>query len=149
MKRNLGHNKKTILGIISIIIGFLNCGIHMYNYAFIQYFSAIGVGEYGSAFFFGVMLFFTGIIIFRNYDLGIIFVFGFLIGNIIDRLIVYILYFDYATPDIFIVPLFSSILMGVSWYLCKESYIFRRSYLVRILIIIITIIIVPKVISVF
>ena len=138
-------NKKTILSRTAIILGFSICVTHLFNFLYIDYFSAIGARETLSSFLLGVLLLIAGITLPQNYKLGESMILGFILGSILDRLIVLLLYWEYATFDIFLLPILSSFIMMSVWYVTKDESEIHSKYLFCIIILLLLIIGLPKI----
>lgn len=136
-----------ILAAVAIIIGLLSSLIYLFNFFFIQYYSSIGIRESGSSFGFSLMLFVAGFIAFKNFSLGRALMFGYVIGCILERALVYILYKENVSIDIFLLPLVSSAIILVMLVFSRDNFPFSKRYnwIVGFLIVIITVI--PKIIG--
>lgn len=139
-------NRNKILSISAIILGFILCLIYLYNYFFIDYFSSIGLAESTSTFGFSLLLIIAGFINLRNLDLGRSLLWSFVVGSIIERVIVYLLYQENISMDILILPIIASAIIGGLLYFSKVKKEYNKGYQTISVVIISLITLLPKVI---
>lgn len=138
-------NKK--LSYFSIIYGAFTCIIYTYEHLFVSYFVSIGLRETASAFGLGLLLILGGIIIVYHEELGKKIIVGYVLGNVIDRLLVLILYAEYVTFSTFTVPIIGALAIGYLLYIQDDTSSEKNNtYVYAVSAIILLIIIVPKVI---
>jgi len=137
-------SKKTILGFTSIILGFLLNIMHIISYFFIFYFTSLGWADYGSSIGLNFLLTFGGVMIFINYCLGSTAILGFIVGNIIDRIIVCGMYGDFVSFGMILFPAISSLIMAVIWVKNREKHDFKNIQLIIISLFVLFIIFFPK-----
>ena len=137
------------LGISAICIGLVSMAIYFIGHFYVSYYSAIGIRESASSFGLAFLLFVGGVTLFFFYRVGESLILGFIIGNLLDRLLVLILYYKYATIGVFVFPLISSLIMGVIWYYHRTDLPPKNKYLVIVLMIAIVIIIAAKLVYLF
>lgn len=137
------NNKQ--LSYFSILYGIFTCVIYISEYLFISYFVSIGLRETASAFGLGLLLILGGIILIRHLSLGKKIILGYIFGNIIDRLLVLILYTEYVTFSTFTIPVIGVLATGYLLYHSNVSINKNSAYIYVIAAIILLIIIVPKV----
>lgn len=123
------RNKK--LSFCAITLGLIQCLIYLYNYIFIDYFSSIGLAESLSTFGYSLLLIIAGVINLGNSSLGRPLLWSFVIGSILERIVVVFLYRENISIDIFILPITSSIIIGMLLYFLKNGYTaYKRNYVI-------------------
>ncbi len=103
--------QNNVLAITTLILGLLMSLIYLFNYLFLEYFSSIGIAQSASTFGYSLLLFFAGATCFKNPRLGKTLMWGYVFGSFIERVLVFLIYVENITFDIFIIPIISSIIV--------------------------------------
>lgn len=117
------------------------------GYFFVYYFISLGWADYGSALGLSLLLLVGGMMLFVRERLGNATIVGFIIGNIIDRGIIGVLYSSYVTWGTILIPITSSLIMAVVWYKNREVLELKNVYQLIVLILVVLIVVHPKLVE--
>lgn len=140
-------SKKTILGGASILMGLLLSIYYTLGYFFVNYFTSLGWPDYGSALGLSLLLLVGGMILFVHDSLGNAAILGFIIGNLIDRGVICMLYSSHIALEMMVVPIMSSLMMAVVWYKNREVQALKNLHQLIVLILVLLIVVHPKLVE--
>ena len=132
------------LPIAAIIVGMLNMAIYCFEYFFIMYFTSIGLPERGSAFLLSLLLTIGGLYWGNYRSLGKAFIIAFMLGTLVDRILVSSLFPSGITIQIIFQPLLSMLIIWYFWYHQEEVSTIKAKHKILAFLLALLVIFWPK-----